>query len=110
MIIWTGYGIVSAVMLGLFLAIFAPLTMLATREPNESLMFGFPLVAAGIINWFPGKKWNKARLGIDKETKQEVLYKPHHSLFFIPVELGQESNNNQRDALQAWSGNFLERK
>jgi membrane protein YqaA with SNARE-associated domain len=46
-------------------------------------------ILSGIAIWFIGNKFNspaKSRTFIDKESGQEVIVKPDHSLFFIKMQ------------------------
>jgi hypothetical protein len=53
---------------------------------EESNKISLSLIASGIISWFLGRKLNQPVLVLDPETQKEVLHKPYHSLFFIPME------------------------
>jgi hypothetical protein len=91
MIIWRGWGIVVAVIafLGLLAgqlvgtAIYGPVGY----EQNATWLVGSGLLVAAGVLWPIGQRMNSGgRVLIDKETGQELMLKPGHSLFFIPVQ------------------------
>lgn len=84
MIVWSGKGFLSVLVL---LVCFALLVSVIPKEQGD-YAFVVALFAAGAFSWFMGKKWNEgeARTMVDKETGQEVVYKPNHSLFWINME------------------------
>jgi hypothetical protein len=91
MIIWRGWGILVAVIafLGLLAgqlvgtAIFGP----AGYERNATWLVGVGLLVAAAVLWPIGQRMNSgAQVLVDKATGQEVILKPGHSLFFIPVQ------------------------
>src|SRR5687768_8280439 len=85
MIIWTGWGIlvpfiglgIPAIFQGLFGQLFGN---------NTSSFVGYAV--AGAVLWLWGKKLNgdKGRVVIDKKTKEEIILKKRHTLFFIPIQ------------------------
>lgn len=84
MIVWSGRGFLSAVVL------IVSIVILAYILPKEQGNYGIiiSLFIAGIFSWFMGKKWNQknTRTLVDKESGQEVTLKPNHSLFWIKME------------------------
>lgn len=84
MIVWSGRGFLSVVVL------IASFILLASILPKEQGDYGFIIsfFIAGVFSWFMGKKWNEGegRTMIDKETGQEVVIKPNHSLFWINMQ------------------------
>ena len=84
MIVWSGKGILSVLVLIVTLLL---LIMILPREQgNLAFMIGFFVAAA--FSWFMGKKWNEeeGRTVIDKATGQEIEIKPNHSLFWIKMQ------------------------
>jgi len=90
-IIWRGWGILVAVIafLGLLAgqlvgtAIFGPVGY----EQNATWLVSLGLLVAAVVLWPIGRRMNSGgRVLVDKATGQEVILKPRHSLFFIPVQ------------------------
>ncbi|WP_109301088.1 hypothetical protein [Aquimarina sp. AU474] len=84
MIVWSGRGFLSVLVLALVL--FA-LTSFLPEEQNN-MAFAISLFTSAIFSWFMGKKWNEpnGKTLVDKETGQEVILKPNHSLFWIKMQ------------------------
>ena len=83
MVIWTGRGIVAL----LFVAIGYGITAsLINTGGKEDLEIAYSLLIASPLTFFVGQYWNKPKLMIDPQTQQEVLYKPKHSVFWIPMQ------------------------
>lgn len=84
MIVWSGKGFLSVVIL------VASFALLANVFPKEQGDYAFVLAffIAGAFSWFMGKKWNEgnARTVIDKTTGQEIVLKENHSLFWIKLQ------------------------
>jgi len=87
MIIWKGYGflvLVIAIAIGAIVSlIFGKIG--STEDMGAAIG---AIISAGII-WVVGNKLNaqtKDRAMIDKQTGQEVVLKPNHSLFFIKMQ------------------------
>ncbi|MEL6559198.1 MAG: hypothetical protein AAFQ94_13495 [Bacteroidota bacterium] len=84
MIVWSGRGFLSVVVL---LISFLVCSSILPKEQGD---FGFVIsfFIAGAFSWFMGKKWNEegGRTMIDKESGQEVIIKPNHSLFWIKMQ------------------------
>lgn len=84
MIIWQGFGFLAA------LIPFVLLVLLSLFDKSNTFTYGNELVLAisAIAVWFLGKKLNgtKGKVLIDPETKQEVLLKDKHTMFWIPME------------------------
>lgn len=83
MIVWSGRGFLS--LLILFITIFFFIPLLPETYTTQS--FVIPLYIAAIFSYFFGIKWNKTlRVFIDKETGKEINFKSNHSLFWINME------------------------
>lgn len=84
MIIWSGRGVLSVLVLILSFAIFASVF----PKGYSDIVFVLSFLIAALFSWYMGKKWNSAETKtlIDKETGQEVILKPNHSLFWIPMQ------------------------
>ena len=86
MIIWKGYGflvLVIAVVIGAIVSL-----LFGKIGSTEDMGAIGAIISAGVI-WFVGNKLNdptKDRTMIDKQTGQEVVLKPNHSLFFIKMQ------------------------
>lgn len=83
MIVWSGRGFLSVVVL------IASFIGLASILPKEQSDYGFILsfFIAGAFSWFVGKKWNTVeKTLIDEESGEEVIYNPNHSLFWIKMQ------------------------
>ena len=92
MIIWRGLGFLVAIIGFVCLVLSEALTESIFNDDRYYQNHGWPAtagfaLAAGII-WLLGKKLNsgKARVLIDKETGEDVLFKKHHDFFFIRME------------------------
>ncbi len=83
MIVWSGRGFLS--LLILFIAIFLFIPILPETYITQS--FVIPLYIAAIFSYVFGIKWNKTlRVLIDKETGKEINFKSNHGLFWINME------------------------
>lgn len=84
MIIWTGRGILSVLVLVLIILVFSQI--LPNDYEDFAVILGF--LSAGIFSWYFGKKWNNehSKMLIDKETGKEIELKPNHSLFWIKMQ------------------------
>ncbi|MEO9849971.1 MAG: hypothetical protein ABJH72_16310 [Reichenbachiella sp.] len=84
MIIWTGRGILTP----LILAVAIILTAAIPSKEVASFLLPFAFIAAGTANWRLGNKWNnkEGRVIVDETTGQRTEYKPNHSLFFIKMQ------------------------
>ncbi|MFB3386485.1 hypothetical protein [Flavobacterium sp. LAR06] len=83
MIVWSGRGFLS--LLILFITIFFFIPILPETYIIQS--FVIPLYIAAIFSYFFGIKWNKTlRVFIDKETGKEINFKSNHGLFWINME------------------------
>lgn len=84
MIIWQGLGFLAA------LIPFVLLVLLSLFDKSNTFTYGNEIVLAisAIAVWLVGKKLNgtKGKVLIDPETKQEVLLKNKHTMFWIPME------------------------
>ncbi len=88
MIIWTGAGIVVVLIWFLSLALCAGIVKLFPNIETGGFLAALLFLFAGFLCYFFNKllEKEKGRVMIDKETRQEILIKPRHSLFFIPVK------------------------
>ncbi|WP_160111985.1 hypothetical protein [Aquimarina sp. AU58] len=84
MIIWSGRGILSVLMLIITLVISIKIL------PKEQLDYGFIIAtyASGLFSWFFGYKWNTKpdRVVIDEKTKERIMIKRNHTLFWIKMQ------------------------
>ena len=83
MVIWSGKGVLSVVVLLVALLI----TTVALPD-NFNIALGIACMIAAIFSWYFGRKWNSAegKAVIDKETGEEILLKRKHSMFWISME------------------------
>ncbi|WP_109434915.1 hypothetical protein [Aquimarina sp. AU119] len=84
MIVWSGRGFLSVLVLAVILVVFT--SILPKEQSDYAYIIG--LFVAGVFSWFMGKKWNQSdgRIVIDKQTGQEIIIKPNHSLFWIKMQ------------------------
>ncbi len=84
MIVWSGRGILSVLILLVSFGIFV--SVLPTEAGDYSFVLAFFIAAA--FSWFLGRKWNEGegKSFIDKETGQEIVIRPNHSLFWIKMQ------------------------
>jgi cytochrome b561 len=92
LIIWRGWGFLVAVIV---LVALIAMELVASALQGEgayqeetALWAGIGLLLAGAVIYPLGRRLNggEGRLMVDKQTGQEVLIKPIHSLFFIRME------------------------
>ena len=90
MIIWTGMGFLVAVFV--FGCSFAAnlITNALIGEPfydENQWPFGVSLIIAAALCWFIGRSLanRRTRSLVDKDTGEEVIVRPNHSLFFIKM-------------------------
>jgi hypothetical protein len=84
MIVWSGKGILSALV---FIVSLIGLNSLpALQQPGFGLIGS--LFVAAVFSWFMGKKWNEqeGQVLIDKASGREVMIEPNHSLFWIKMQ------------------------
>ncbi|MBE9599422.1 hypothetical protein [Pedobacter sp. MC2016-24] len=87
-IIWKGYGFLVPF---ITIAIVGVISVVFWKLFPTTLFLG-PCIgsfAAAAAVWFIGNKFNSAdknRVMIDKQSGQEFLFKPDHSLFFIKMQ------------------------
>jgi hypothetical protein len=92
MIIWSGMGGIVIVIAAITLVLTELSVRFVFRDENYYQAHGWPkllaLWAAGLLTWLLSRYLNQkqARVLIDKETGEEVVLKPKHSLFFIRLE------------------------
>lgn len=84
MIVWSGKGFLSILVLILTVVLMA----MMLPKGQSDLALGLSFLVTAVFSWFMGKKWNGAegKTMIDKASGQEVLIKPHHSLFWIKLQ------------------------
>ncbi|MCK8519974.1 hypothetical protein M0D21_00225 [Aquimarina sp. D1M17] len=84
MIVWSGRGYLTVVVLAVIL--FGLTSVLPKEQTN--LSYAISLFASAIFSWFMGKKWNESNLKtmVDKNTGEEFILKPNHSLFWIKMQ------------------------
>jgi hypothetical protein len=84
MVIWTGRGIL--VIIVPLLCNMALVNILPYNIADYGIVAGFYI--GGAFSWFMGNKWNniEGQVFVDKETNEEVEFKPNHSLFWIPMQ------------------------
>ena len=84
MIVWSGRGFLSVLVLIACFILFAK--VLPDGQADYSFILSFFI--AGAFSWFMGKKWNgqEGRTMLDKASGQEVIMKPNHTLFWIKME------------------------
>jgi hypothetical protein len=84
MIVWSGRGILSALVFILSLISF---NSLLPMQQSGSGLIGSLFVAAA-FSWFMGKKWNEqeGQVLMDKASGKEFMVKPNHSLFWIKMQ------------------------
>lgn len=84
MLVWTGRGILVVIV-----PLFCNL-VLANALPYAIAEYGIVagFCIGGAFCWFMGNKWNNAesQTFVDKETGEEVVFKPDHSFFWIPMQ------------------------
>ena len=80
MIIWSGQGRFAGI---IFLASVG-IMFLFKLEEEKAFLFG-SILAAPLI-WFIGKAANKPEEKTNYKTGQKYIYKPNHSMFWIPMQ------------------------
>ena len=93
MLIWRGFGILVAV-LAIVALVGAQLVADAlggegTYSRDWPIYAGIGLALAGVVAFLLGRRLNddsNARTLVDKETGEEVVDRPRHDLFWIPME------------------------
>lgn len=92
MVIWSGLGFLGILFLGLGFLSMDSLINKVFADPNYYSNNWWPdllvFIIAGLLSFFLGRYLNnrKGRVLVDKETGQEVIIRPNHSLFFIKLE------------------------
>lgn len=92
MIIWRGFGILVVVIAGAALVltqvIANALLGAGTYEGHSGPLGALALLVAAAIVWPLGRTLNRrgGRTLLDPATGQQVVLRPNHSLFFIPME------------------------
>lgn len=84
MIVWSGKGFLSVLIL--IISLFLFVKILPQAQGDYAFVLAF--LIAGAFSWFMGKKWNaeESRTVIDKATGQELVLKSNHSLFWIKMQ------------------------
>ena len=93
MLIWRGFGIMVVVIaaVSVFAAIAGAEAMWGTPLPSDKdrLTFALAMVVAAAGVWGLHMLLDKRSAGrtlVDKETGEEIVLRPKHDLFFIPVK------------------------
>ena len=88
MIIWSGRGILTPLILILFIVLmtFISTSLFTAESAIYSMAVAF--ILAGASNWYLGKKWNNApgRIVVDEATGERIELKSNHTLFWIKME------------------------
>lgn len=91
MIIWRGFGCLAIpIIAGCFFWVEVWFELISSHEFYRD--HGWPKVVAGLVAavavWFIGSYLNSrpGRALIDKQTGEEVVIRPSHDLFFIPMQ------------------------
>jgi hypothetical protein len=60
----------------------------AHNDPMDTLLIAAGLLAGAIANWFCGRRLNAHpdRVLIDEATKQRVILRRRHNLFWLPMQ------------------------
>lgn len=84
MIIWSGRGILTPLILIASIVLFISLS----SESVSVYTFPLSILLAGAANWFLGKKWNNVpgRIVVDEATGERIELKSNHTLFWIKME------------------------
>jgi len=83
MVIWSGRGILSVLVL--MVSMFVCVSLF--HKENADYMFSISFLVAGLFSWFFGKKWNRSqRILKDEETGKRIILKNRHTLFWIPMQ------------------------
>jgi len=84
MIIWTGKGILSVlVVIGV---LFISIKVLPEDYADYTFVIAF--FAGGLFSWVYGEKWNnqKEEIFIDPQTGEKSLVNNNHTLFWVPMQ------------------------
>ncbi len=84
MLVWSGRGYLSIVVL--LISVVILMKLLPEAHQNFGISIAFFITALG--SWLMGKKWNnvEGRTMVDKATGEEIIFKNKHSLFWIRME------------------------
>ncbi|WP_137401385.1 hypothetical protein [Echinicola rosea] len=84
MIIWSGRGILSILVLLISLVLF--ISVLGQHYFHYAISLAF--FGTGVFSWVMGRKWNsgEGKILVDQKTGQEFLVKPNHSIFWIKMQ------------------------
>lgn len=80
MIIWTGRGGIALLFLSLF-----SLSLIGLGV-DEDYAFAYGTLIAALPTYIVGRMWNSPRVDIDPDTGSEVMWKPNHTMFWIPMQ------------------------
>lgn len=82
MIVWSGFGFLTAVLALLGLLIGNSLPGSIPYHASIGILLG------AVVNWFVGKKLNNTpgRILVDEETGERLQYKRKHTFFWIAME------------------------
>lgn len=84
MIIWSGRGILTPLIIIVVNALF----IFTLPQPIVAYSLALGLLVSGIINWILGKKWNdkEGRILVDESSGERIEFKPNHTLFWIKMQ------------------------
>lgn len=88
MIIWSGRGILTPLILLLLIVVSSVLS--AALSSVEAAIYTMPIafLLAGWANWHLGNKWNNVpgRIVVDEATGERIELKPRHTFFWIKMQ------------------------
>ncbi|MGS4346845.1 hypothetical protein ACKUSY_14880 [Myroides odoratus] len=82
MIIWSGRGILSVLLIFAFTVLFALISPM--QYEVHGLAIGF--VIGGWLTWYLGTRWNAEKLFYVEQENQMYRSKNTHTLFWIPMQ------------------------
>jgi len=84
MIVWSGRGFLSIIVL--VITLFISVSIFSTE--NSDYSFILTAFVTGLFSWYFGRKWNlkNERIVIDEKTGQRFKLKNSHTLFWIPMQ------------------------
>jgi hypothetical protein len=85
MIIWTGWGVLVAVIAVVGMIVAGGLSDIF--QTDKDWPFAIGAIVSAAINYFVAEKLeDKGRLVVDPESGEQILLKKSHSFFFIPMK------------------------
>lgn len=88
MLIWSGRGILTPLILILFIVVSSVLS--ASLNSLEVALYTMPVafLLGGWANWYLGNKWNNVpgRIVVDEATGERIELKPRHTFFWIKMQ------------------------